>query len=93
MQTIDDRTPVLVALPVSDDDVVKIAHDGLGGGVGKSDGPNIVWLAKAVAGGELVEAAAVDADGYPGVGEDGVGLLKVAHVFISGSEHAITISA
>jgi len=92
LQTIDNRTPVLVALPIRDDDVVKVAHDGLGGGVGESDGSNVVGLAEAVARGELMEATAVNADDHPGIGEDGVGLLECTHVLISGSERIIFTS-
>lgn len=83
--------PILVALPIGDDDIVQVAHDGLGGGVCEAQGADVVWFRKGVARRELVEAAAVDAYDDPRVGEDRVGLLEAAYVFVPGMAGGVSV--
>lgn len=76
--------PILVALPVGNDDIVQVAHDGLRGGVCEAQGAGVVWLGEGIARREFVEAAPVDAYHDPRIGQDRVGLLEATHVFVPG---------
>ena len=60
------------------------AQGGAGAGVHEVEGARVVGLLEVVARGEVGEGAAVQAEDYVGVEQEGVGGFEVADVFVSG---------
>jgi len=75
--------PIFIALAVRYNQIVNLSHHGGSRGVGKINCSPVVGLGPGIFGGELVEAAAVDADDDVGGGEERVGGFEGAGVFES----------
>jgi len=75
--------PIFITLPIRHNKIVNLPHHGGGGGIGEVNCSTIVGLGPGIFGGELVEAAAVDADDDVGGGEKTVGGFEGAGVFES----------
>jgi len=75
--------PIFITLPVRHDEIMDLSHHGLSGCIREIDCPSVVGLGPGIFGGELVEAAAVDADDDEGGGKETIGSFEGAGVFES----------